>query len=1231
MADANIKKSTPLAGFALFFPSEYGLVSAAGVARDMLRSFPNVRIGLMVGIGGGAPSLKHDIRLGDVVVSVPGHGEGGVFQYDYGKTIQNQKFEYTGFLNQPPRFLRTAVTGLGAKHEVDGHNIEDMIDNVLGTRKRLRKKYKRPDRSTDRLYLSSVVHSLDPEASCVYRGGDDTSKLVMRRERTEEDDNPTIHYGLIASADKLMKDATIRDSLAAERGVLCFEMEAAGLMNHFPCLVIRGICDYSDSHKNKEWQGYAAMAAAAYAKELLCEIPRPKSRLRRRLASTVMRIEKKMDEGAAIKLEIRQEERETRQDEKDNECLKDLRATDPRTDRERIKETKGGLFRDASSWILDHDDFRRWRDCDETRLLWIKGDPGKGTDKKLNNATAVLRGLVYLLAVQHPRLISHIRESYDHAGPKLFEDVNSFYTLSNVLERMLRNESLSRTYIVIDALDECTTDREMLLRFIVEHSAVSDRVKWIVSSRNRPEIEQHLKIDGSGMNLSLEITKNAEQVSRAVGSYIDFKMETLSSLLSDHNLRNLVRDTLREKANGTFLWAALVIKELEKVTATPWRVPQVVEEVPSNLNELYDLMMVQIQQLKDWGLCQLVLSAVTVAYRPLHLTELAIVSGLPKYISENPEVYLGQVQSVAFSHDSKLIASGSTDGTIKIWDVATGHEAHMLEGRSSWVWSVAFSHDSKLIASGSDDKTIKIWDVATGHEVHMLKGHRGSVRSVAFSHGSKRIASGSTDGTIKIWDVATGHEAHMLEGHSSWVLSVAFSHDSKLIASVSSDMTIKIWDVATGHEVHMLKGHRGSVRSVAFSHGSKRIASGSTDGTIKIWDVATGHEAHMLEGHSSWVLSVAFSHGSKRIASGSTDGTIKIWDVATGYEAHMLKGHRGSVRSVAFSHDSKLIASGSTDGTIKIWDVATGHEAHMLEGHSSWVWSVAFSHDSKLLASGSGDTTIKIWDVTIGHEVHMLKGHSRSVQSVAFSHDSKLIASGSDDATIKIWDVAIGDDATIKIRDVATGHEVHMLKGHSLSVQSVVFSHNSKLIASGSNDGTIRIWDVATGHEVHILKGHSDWVLSVAFSHDSKLLASGSGDTTIKIWDVAIASGSDDATIKIRDVTIGHEVHMLKGHSDWVRSVAFSHDSKLIASGSDDKTIKIWDVATGHEVHMLKGHSGWVRSVAFSHDSKLIASGSDDKTIKIWDVATGHEVHMLNPVIADWGSSSRYASPRLWT
>jgi nucleoside phosphorylase len=276
---------------------EYGIASAAIVARDMLHSFPNVRIGLMVGIGGGAPTPKHDIRLGDIVVSEPRDGIGGVFQCDFGKTIQGQSFHTTGFLNQPPTVLRAAVNGIKAQYKRKGHRVEEAIIKILDDNPRLRQEYKRPSLESDRLYQSGVIHPPNNDIACAEVCGNDPLQLVSRPERPKEEDNPAIHYGLIASANQLMKNALIRDALAAERNVitegitgkevLCFEMEAAGLMNHFPCLVIRGICDYSDSHKNKEWQGYAAMTAAAYAKDLLRRIPPSKVEAEKRIAEIV--------------------------------------------------------------------------------------------------------------------------------------------------------------------------------------------------------------------------------------------------------------------------------------------------------------------------------------------------------------------------------------------------------------------------------------------------------------------------------------------------------------------------------------------------------------------------------------------------------------------------------------------------------------------------------------------------------------------------------------------------------------------------------------------------------------------------------------------------------------------------------------------------------------------------------------------------------------------------------
>lgn len=248
----------------------------------MLHSFPNVRTGLIVGIG-GAPSLRHDIRLGDIVVSAPRDGKGVVFQYDFGKTIQDQNFQPTGFLNQPPTVLRTTISGLKTQYESDGHELNEAVNNALKRKPRLRKKYQRPNLSCDRLNKAEVLHPSSNMGKCIEICGDDPAYLILRRERTEDDDNPAIHYGLIASVNQLMKDASLRDKFARENDVLCFEMKAAGLMNHFPCLVIRGICDYSDSHKNKEWQGYAAMVAAAYAKDLLHRIPPNKVEAEKRI------------------------------------------------------------------------------------------------------------------------------------------------------------------------------------------------------------------------------------------------------------------------------------------------------------------------------------------------------------------------------------------------------------------------------------------------------------------------------------------------------------------------------------------------------------------------------------------------------------------------------------------------------------------------------------------------------------------------------------------------------------------------------------------------------------------------------------------------------------------------------------------------------------------------------------------------------------------------------------
>jgi nucleoside phosphorylase len=244
-----------------------GTISAARVASQMLSTFTGLRFGLMVGIGGGMPSEEHDIRLGDVVVSKPTGTFGGVIQYDFGKTVQEGKFIRTGSLNKPPDVLLTALANIEAKHMMESHELAKYLSEMVKKYPMMGYKFTHPGMQHDLLYEAAFDHpqGLATCSQC------DVRKLRNRKTRSSED--PVVHYGLIASGDQVMRHGATRDRLGQELDVLCFEMEAAGLMDSFPCLVIRGICDYADSHKNKHWQPYAAATAAAYAKELLNSIP----------------------------------------------------------------------------------------------------------------------------------------------------------------------------------------------------------------------------------------------------------------------------------------------------------------------------------------------------------------------------------------------------------------------------------------------------------------------------------------------------------------------------------------------------------------------------------------------------------------------------------------------------------------------------------------------------------------------------------------------------------------------------------------------------------------------------------------------------------------------------------------------------------------------------------------------------------------------------------------------
>lgn len=246
---------------------EIGTNSAATVATRMSSTFKFIRFGLMVGIGGGVPSKMHDVRLGDVVVSMPTNQHGGVVQWDFGKATTDCEFERTGALNRPPGVLMTALAKLESTHQMKESKVSTYLSDMVAKHPKL-SEFTRHVPMDDILFDADYDH-IDTNDTCI---GCDRRRIASRSPRDHSD--ITIHYGLIASGNQVIKHGVKRDEISNSLGgALCFEMEAAGLMNEFPCIVIRGICDYADSHKNKQWQEYAAATAAAFAKELLNTTP----------------------------------------------------------------------------------------------------------------------------------------------------------------------------------------------------------------------------------------------------------------------------------------------------------------------------------------------------------------------------------------------------------------------------------------------------------------------------------------------------------------------------------------------------------------------------------------------------------------------------------------------------------------------------------------------------------------------------------------------------------------------------------------------------------------------------------------------------------------------------------------------------------------------------------------------------------------------------------------------
>jgi WD40 repeat protein len=562
----------------------------------------------------------------------------------------------------------------------------------------------------------------------------------------------------------------------------------------------------------------------------------------------------------------------------------------------------------------------------------------------------------------------------------------------------------------------------------------------------------------------------------------------------------------------------------------------------------------------------------------------------------------GEVYAVAFSPHGSTLATGDWDGTVRLWDMATGQqEGRPLTVGSGLVFWVAFGRRGDTLATFSSDGVARLWNLATRTEInHVTIGADGTINPLAFDPATDMLAVLGNDDKVWLWNLATARTAGnpLAVGSASYfdnvlMLHMAFSPDDTTLATVTGNGGVRLWNLTTRREEgHTVMAGLGPVFSVAFSPDGRTLVTGDWDGTARLWNLATDRPGPVLPAGRGIVIAVAFSRDGRTLATGDWDGTARLWNPATGKpEGGPLAAGTGSVFSVAFSPDGSTLATGD-DAAARLWNVAAAKQlGNVLATSRSGIVRAAFSPDGRAVAIVGGDGEARLWNLATGGQVGPAFAVGATPFSpVAFSRDGTMLAVADGDGTVRLW-------------DLVTGRQTRVLPSAG-PVYSLAFSPDGTRLATGGGHGQVRLWHLASASQFgHVMIAGSGLVSSLAFSRNGSMLATADWDGTARLWNPATGDPEDSS---------------LAGSYGLVVALAFSPDGRTLATADWDGTARLWNLATGKQEGgplangSLTGRppadgTGYV-SLAFSPDGQTLAVADSVGTTRLWDVATSQSI-----------------------